>query len=164
MRFSHCLLPLNVRESSRAKSKKIAESRLFGRFRQQESQKYCCVNPSLLRCGSPPTQSRDKSKSAGVEAISKADNFHDAPAQVSGPGWRELKGQASRARSYRSCNPIVAAQRRSFLRALRSSGCCPLVVQIQKSSARRGSSAKGGCRYSCAGHSLSGNSANGSRP
>jgi hypothetical protein len=48
MRFSNCLLPSNVMSHSR-QNKKIAESSLFGWFRRQESQKYCCVNLSWVR-------------------------------------------------------------------------------------------------------------------
>jgi hypothetical protein len=47
MRFSHCLLPPNVRGHSR-QNQKIVESSLFGRFSQQESQKYCFVNSSWV--------------------------------------------------------------------------------------------------------------------
>ena len=56
MRFSHFLRPSNVRGYSR-QNQKIVESALFGSFLQQESQKYCCVNPSWLGRGAANTKS-----------------------------------------------------------------------------------------------------------
>jgi hypothetical protein len=47
MRFSHCLLPSNVRGPCQAKSKSRVISAIWV-VRQQESQKYCCVKPSWL--------------------------------------------------------------------------------------------------------------------
>lgn len=57
--------------------KKIVESMLFGRFRQQQSQKCCFVNPSWLEMRRRKHKVVTSRHRRGVEAISKADSFHD---------------------------------------------------------------------------------------
>jgi hypothetical protein len=47
MRFSHCLLPSDVRGDP-GQNQKLEESSLFWRFSQKESRKFCCVNFSWL--------------------------------------------------------------------------------------------------------------------